>query len=960
MATVYLARDLKHDRLVAVKVLRSDLAAVLGPDRFLQEIRLTARLQHPHLLTVLDSGESAGLLWFTMPFVEGETLRARLDRERELPLADALTITRNVAGALTCAHRHGITHRDVKPANILLEDGEALLADFGIARALAEAGAGGEALTATGLAVGTPSYMSPEQAAGEREVDGRADVYALGCVLYEMLAGEPPYTGPTAQAIVAKRFADPVPSIRRVRPEIPATVDTAIQRALARRPADRFATPEEFTRALDGAPAVGRKIFRDLFAVAAGLALLVVAIWSFQRRSSGVAIAGTPALAVLPFRVSDPAHQLWREGLVDLFSLGLDGAGDLRTIHPRTVLSRWNRMAGSVDPDETAALTVARDLGARYALTGTLLNLGSRMRLVGELYDLNGKGPRRVQVEGPPDSVPGLADRLAIALLREGLGSDSSARPRATIAEVTTTSLPALKAYLSGEQKFRRARPREAAADFERAVQADSTFTLAEFRQAAAKGWSFSPHSVGQGEPPSRVIAALSRLPRREALLIRGAWELAQERQVSLSTLDTLVRTYPADAEAWYMLGDAYFHIGMLHGITTGQVENALRRAVALDSSFAPAYLHLTELAFDRLDSVGARQLIAAVHEIDSISPKAVGLGLAWDLAWGDSAGRRTAEALLQTADGDALLTAKHAVNLTPDLAVVADRIASAMMEQPRVSPQHRLNAKGGLVLSYQLRGHLRADLETSAGMTALSDSVDWTYIRFWSRLSPGLLRIEGYPVPGEFLERANLPAAIALTEPWHLWMDGLAALATGRVSDLHRDIATLQRMGDTLKVESDPDSSTLATIKRIEAAAFANALLGYEELHRGDRAGALAHLSAAAEQLRPIDSWVTIIDYQLGREYLARGDYDNAYKHMLTPQRWATGGGIELIVPREFYLGQIAEGRGDRGAAREHYGRFVRWWRNCDPELRPWWEEGRRGLARVSEEPGVPRQSGQ
>jgi hypothetical protein len=164
--------------------------------------------------------------------------------------------------------------------------------------------------------------------------------------------------------------------------------------------------------------------------------------------------------------------------------------------------------------------------------------------------------------------------------------------------------------------------------------------------------------------------------------------------------------------------------------------------------------------------------------------------------------------------------------------------------------------------------------------------------------------------------------------------------------------------MGDTLKVESDPDSSTLATIKRIEAAAFATSLLGYEELHRGDRAAGMAHLSAAAEQLRPIDSWVTIIDYQLGKEYLARGDYDNAYRYMLTPQRWATGGGIELIVPREFYLGQIAEGRGDRGAAREHYARFVRWWRDCDPELRTWWEEGRRGLARVSGEPGVPRDS--
>ena len=280
MATVYLARDLKHDRLVALKVLRPELAVALGAERFLREIRVTAKLQHPHLLTVLDSGESVGLLWYTMPFVEGGTLRVRLQRENELPLDDALRIGRDVAAALAYAHRHGIMHRDVKPENILLEDGEALLADFGIARALAEAAGGDESLTGTGLALGTAAYMSPEQAAGERGVDGRADIYALGCVLYEMLAGEPPYTGHSAQAIIAKRFADPVPSVRRIRPQIPASVDAAIQQALARSPPDRFATPEEFSRALevggttDGAVPAARVAL--LFGAASALMLALV------------------------------------------------------------------------------------------------------------------------------------------------------------------------------------------------------------------------------------------------------------------------------------------------------------------------------------------------------------------------------------------------------------------------------------------------------------------------------------------------------------------------------------------------------------------------------------------------------------------------------------------------------------------------------------------------------------
>jgi Tol biopolymer transport system component/tRNA A-37 threonylcarbamoyl transferase component Bud32 len=248
MATVYLAHDVRHDRKVAVKVLRPELAAILGAERFLNEIKVTANLQHPHILALYDSGEADGFLYYVMPYVGGESLRARLDREQQLPVEDALRIAEQVASALDYAHRQGIVHRDIKPGNILFHDGQALVADFGIA--LAVRAAGGARLTETGLSLGTPHYMSPEQATAERELDARSDVYSLACVLYEMLAGEPPFTGPNVQAIIAKLLTERARDLHEVRESVPAHVAVAVGRALAKLPADRFGGATAFTRAL--------------------------------------------------------------------------------------------------------------------------------------------------------------------------------------------------------------------------------------------------------------------------------------------------------------------------------------------------------------------------------------------------------------------------------------------------------------------------------------------------------------------------------------------------------------------------------------------------------------------------------------------------------------------------------------------------------------------------------------
>jgi eukaryotic-like serine/threonine-protein kinase len=377
MATVYLARDLKHGRYVALKVLHPELAASVGPERFQREIETVARLQHPHILTVHDSGDTAGQLWFTMPFVEGESLRDRLGREQQLPVETALRIATDAARALQYAHDHGVIHRDIKPENLLLtKDGSTLVADFGIARALR---GGDDRLTETGTRVGTPAYMSPEQAAGDRTLDARTDVYALGTVLYEMLAGEPPFTGPTAQAIIAKRFhSEPIP-LRTVRPSVPAHVERAVARALARVPTDRFASTAELARALDEDPSLAtipgsvrpaarvRSVPTGLLLLGLGIliGLSVLFAWTRARSGETAGEAGLRRVAVLPFEnLGEPDKAYFADGITDEIRSKLATVAGLQ-VTARTSSAQY---AHTTKPPRE----IGRELGVDYLLTGTV------------------------------------------------------------------------------------------------------------------------------------------------------------------------------------------------------------------------------------------------------------------------------------------------------------------------------------------------------------------------------------------------------------------------------------------------------------------------------------------------------------------------------------------------------------------------------------------------------------
>ena len=502
MATVYLSHDLRHDRNVALKVLHPELAATLGPERFQREIRTTARLQHPHILPVLDSGETAGQLWFTMPFVEGESLRERLRRERQLPLEDALQITREVADALGYAHSQGVVHRDIKPENILLSRGHALVADFGVARALVAAG--GDQLTETGMSVGTPAYMSPEQSLADPVLDARSDLYSLGCVLYEMLAGEAPYTGTSAQAIVAKRLREPVPHVRTVRETVPVYIDQALERVLAKTPADRFPTAGAFSKAIgeafSGANSEGRlSSVREaherglrrgqVIAVAAilGGALVAGFLWQRGRQLDIVPVSTNnphaTRLAVLPFtNLGDSADAYFADGITD------EVRGKLAAIPGLEVIA-----SSSSSPYRGTAKSpeqIGRELSVSYLLTGRVrwdktASGVARVRVHPELMQVSRSLAATTKWQQPFDAP--LTDVFQVQAdiatrVAQKLELTLGPATQRVLTERPTSSLEAYDAYLRALEYDRAG---GATADglalraYEEAIAKDSTFALA-------------------------------------------------------------------------------------------------------------------------------------------------------------------------------------------------------------------------------------------------------------------------------------------------------------------------------------------------------------------------------------------------------------------------------------------------------------------------------------------------
>jgi serine/threonine-protein kinase len=611
MATVYQARDLRHHRTVALKVLKSGGAETAGYERFLREIRTTAALDHPHILPVLDSGAADDLVYYVMPHVKGESLRDRLDREKQLPVDTTIQVCSQVADALSYAHGLGVVHRDVKPENILLSAGHARVTDFGIARAMS---AGlierGQTLTTPGLIIGTPLYMSPEQAAGVADVDARSDVYSLGCVVYEMLVGQPPFTGATAQTILNRHIVDPPPGIRAARPNVSQEIENVVFKALAKAPADRFGSAIEFANALRRAreardrPARNRRRHAQLtaFGVVAG-AILGTTSWAFLRGD------GTTSIVVLPFAylTADTGQQFLADGLQDAL---ISELGQIASVH---VLSR--ETASRFKTANQPVGTLARELDVDALVEATVQRVGDSLRIVMRLFNAV---PERLvwsdvlegEVRDSRMLIAGAASSIAVEY-QIRLTEDDRARLRGREA----VNPLALEWSARGRQFIRQNLLRDAQDAFRRALRNDSTY---------APAWAGLAHtynvlgffaSVIPNEVYPRAREAAQRAIQHDSSLAEGylqlawadavyhwEWTAAEERFQRAITLN------PGNENGhfWY----AYFLHWQLRGRqaireTKGAIElDPL--SVRLRSSGAGIYRRLRrcDLALAELDSI--------------------------------------------------------------------------------------------------------------------------------------------------------------------------------------------------------------------------------------------------------------------------------------------------------------------------------------------------------------------
>jgi TolB-like protein len=638
MSSVYLATDLSLDRQIVVKVLPAEFSAGVRADRFRQEIQLVAKLQHPHIVPILAAGDAEGSLYYVMPFLAGESLRARMAREGPLPLADATRIVRETLDALAFAHAHGVIHRDIKPENILLAGGHAVIADFGISKALRASGS----VTTTGVVLGTPRYMAPEQAIADASADHRADLYAVAVVAYEVLTGEPPFSGNASQLLKSHVTDRPAP-IKQRRSDVPDGLADILMRALEKDPARRPQSAREMMEVLDavttpvgprdpsrggtGKPTIGASLLRRSgMAWLGSAAVAVVAVgatWYVLRPN---VITSAQSIAIAPFSVADGDTALVRLGqnLVTTMSANLDGVGEIRVADPMAVLSHAKSKGALLSGLD--ALDIARKLGARSVVHGTLVGAGSSVRADLALYDVESPGTpvARVSATVPTESISALTDSLTWGLLREVWAHGRAPTPNAS--SIATHSPLALREFLEGERLFARGGPLLAAEAYRRAIAADTTFWFAHYRYRIAREWFLSPVDTTIRNRLSRHIAAL---PERERLLLMAldSTRTISERQQKLTELQI---RHPDYAPAILAYGDYALHHAIRAGWDVRDAIAPFRRLTQLMPSDMLAVQHLGATCVAIGDRACVQQALLRLDSMVNADPAPLPEPKAW------------------------------------------------------------------------------------------------------------------------------------------------------------------------------------------------------------------------------------------------------------------------------------------------------------------------------------------
>ena len=934
MSRLFLARDRSLHRQVVIKILPPELTHDVSAARFVRESQVTAQLQHPHVLPILAAGQRGDFLYYIMPYVPGESLRARLRREGRLHVHDAVRVLCEIADALAYAHGEGVIHRDIKPENILLEGKHAVLADFGIAHALHADHTSSHRLTASGMALGTIGYMAPEQAAGERLVDGRADIYALGIVGYEILAGRPPFEATTAQALLVAHLTEEAKPLAQVRPEVPPAVSDAIARAMAKEPGERWQSAEMLRDALEEGrvPTVQVPGFRlrrsSRRAKVAAACLVVVALGG-----GGVVAKETldspldpNVVAVAPFDVIAPDSEtrtLWREGIVDVLARKLDGAGPLRSVSSAVVLKRWKGRA-----DAASAASLGQRTGAGLVVYGTVLGVGGdSVELSATLYDVRRGVPIGIEIErrDATSQMARLADSVSLGLLRE-LGRT---RPIGAVrsSSLGSTSMPALKAFLRGEQHYRRTAWDSALAQYELAFSADTTFALAFRRFGLTRYWQ-------RGGLDSLVTASRLRAgtfnhglsPRDSLLLVADSLAAAmtipdadgrywRHARRLFSSLEAASRLYRDDPEVWAALGEARHHYGYGSpvGVTEASVLEAFDQAIALDSAFAPAFIHAVEHALTHHGAREARRYALAYLSLGPTDAEADGIRLVNELL-DEGASNEWVGQRLALVPRDVLTNAWFAMRRLGDTAELAVRLARRLAQSGETEKDVR-TWESRLATGLAYRGHLSDAMAVARQPSA----------RFLSEIAllDGIPEDTARVMFSRWLADGKLSAGLAL--PW--W---------GERQDV-ASISRLVQLAEQALATGDPPT-------RQSANHVLGASRAYLALARHDTAQALRDFARLSDTLC-LTCYADRLVY--ARLLSSRGDLGAAAR-VLQERLYSLLTPLEMLFLVE--RGAVAERLGDRRTAVEAYQRVMSTWARADPSLQPFVTRASRALERMGE----------